>query len=211
MHCTGQTSTHARSFTSIHASVMIASPDICYASSAHGRRRCVNARHRPISSTTAVTGVVAHDLSVRGRVPGGSHSLKWTKGSDPETWRRPAARPRSALASVLFRILALPSRYDSAVRCTIRRVVVLQFEGLTRIALVALAAAVLGLDQQTLAHHRHRNRSYGGYCTATLNALTYGGWPIRERTRSHHLSRLMHSLGARARLSSWPSRSWMWK
>jgi hypothetical protein len=43
----------------------------------------------------------------------------------------------------------LPSRYDSAVRCTIRRVVVLQFEGLTRIALVALAAAVLGLDQQT--------------------------------------------------------------
>jgi hypothetical protein len=40
----------------------------------------------------------------------------------------------------------LPSLYDSAVRCTIRRVVVLQFEGLTRIALVALAAAVLGLD-----------------------------------------------------------------
>src|SRR5215204_373334 len=75
MHCTGQTSTHARSFTSIHASVMIARPDICYASSAHGRRRCVNARHRPISPTTAVTGVVAHDLSVRGRVPGGhTHS-----------------------------------------------------------------------------------------------------------------------------------------
>ena len=106
-----------------------------------------------------------------------AHSLKWTRGSDPETWRRPAARPRSAFASVLFRILALPSRYDSAVRCTIRRVVVLQFEGLTRIALVALAAAVLGLDQQTVAHHRHRNRSYGGYCTATLNALTCGGWP----------------------------------
>jgi len=41
------------------------------------------------------------------------------------------------------------------VRCTIRRVVVLKFEGLTRIALVALAAAVLGLDQQTVAHHRH--------------------------------------------------------
>ena len=55
--------------------------------------------------------------------------------------------------------------------------VVLQFEGLTRIALVALPDAVLGLDQQTVAHHRHRNRSYGGYCTATLNALTCGAWP----------------------------------
>ena len=66
-------------------------------------------------------------------------------------------------------------------RCTIRRVVVLQFEGLTRIALVALAAAVLGLDQQTVAHHRHRNRSYGGYCTATLNALTCTGGPIRGK------------------------------
>jgi hypothetical protein len=65
------------------------------------------------------------------------------------------ARPRSALASVLFLSLGLPSRYDSAVRCTIRRVVVLQFEGLTRIALVALSDAVLGLDQQTVAHDRH--------------------------------------------------------
>ena len=105
-----------------------------------------------------------------------AHSLKWTRGSNPETWRRSAARPRSAFASVLFRILGLPSRYDSAVRCTIRRVVVLQFEGLTRIALVALAAAVLGLDQQTVAHHRHRNRSYGCYCTATLNTLAVR-WP----------------------------------
>jgi hypothetical protein len=65
------------------------------------------------------------------------------------------ARLRSALASVLFPILGLPARYDSAVRRTIRRVVVPQFERLTRIALVALPDAVLGLDQQTIAHHRH--------------------------------------------------------
>jgi len=65
------------------------------------------------------------------------------------------AQPRSALASVLFCGLGLPTRYDPAVRCTIRGVVVLQFEGLTRIALVALADAVLEFDEQTIAHDRH--------------------------------------------------------
>ena len=36
---------------------------------------------------------------------------------------------------------------------------------------------------------------------------------VCQTMRSHHLSRLMHYLGARgrAKLSSWPSRSWMWK
>lgn len=65
------------------------------------------------------------------------------------------ARPRSALASVLFCVLGLPTHYDPAVRCTIRGVVVLQLEGLTRIALVALADAVLEFDEQTIAHDRH--------------------------------------------------------
>jgi hypothetical protein len=93
-----------------------------------------------------VTGVVADDLSVRGRVPGGRIHSSGPEALTLKLGDAPAARPRSAFASVLFRILGLPSLYDSAVRCTIRRVVVLQFEGLTRIALVALAAAVLGLD-----------------------------------------------------------------
>src|SRR5829696_8371466 len=66
------------------------------------------------------------------------------------------------------------------------------------------------------ADHRtppSRNRSYGGYCTATLNTLACAGGPIREKTRSHDLSRMMHYLAVRgrAKLSSWPSRSWMWK
>ncbi len=65
------------------------------------------------------------------------------------------ARPRSALASVLFSIFGLSPGNDPAVRRTIREVVVLQFEGLTRIALVALSDAILGLDQQTVAHDRH--------------------------------------------------------
>jgi hypothetical protein len=56
---------------------------------------------------------------------------------------------------MLFSIRGLPRGYDPAVRCTIREVVVLQFEGLTPIALVALADAVLGLDQQTIAHNCH--------------------------------------------------------
>jgi hypothetical protein len=65
------------------------------------------------------------------------------------------ARPRSALASVLFSIFGLSPGNDPAVRRTIREVVVLQFEGLARIALVALSDAIFGLDQQTVAHDRH--------------------------------------------------------
>jgi hypothetical protein len=65
------------------------------------------------------------------------------------------ARPRSALASVLVSVLTLLPRNDPTVRRTIRDVVVLQFEGLTRIALVAFSDTILGLDQQTIAHDRH--------------------------------------------------------
>jgi hypothetical protein len=61
----------------------------------------------------------------------------------------------SALASVLLIVFGLPLGYDAAMRCTIRGVVVLQFEGLTAIALVAFADTVLGLDQQTIAHDGH--------------------------------------------------------
>jgi hypothetical protein len=61
----------------------------------------------------------------------------------------------SALASVLFSVLGLSPGNDPAVRGAISVVVVLQFEGLTRIALVALSGAILGLDQQTIAHDRH--------------------------------------------------------
>jgi hypothetical protein len=42
MHCTGQTSTHARSFTSTHASVMMAIPDTIYLD----RLWCVLGRRR---------------------------------------------------------------------------------------------------------------------------------------------------------------------
>jgi hypothetical protein len=63
---------------------------------------------------------------------------------------------RSALTSVLFSIRVPPLGYDPAVGCTIRGIVIPQFEGLTRITLVAFADAILGLDQQTFAHDRHR-------------------------------------------------------
>lgn len=68
----------------------------------------------------------------------------------------------SALASVLFSILGLLLGYYSDVSCTIRRVIAVQFQGLTRITLVAHADAVLGLDQETIAHERHQIDLTGG-------------------------------------------------
>src|SRR4051812_37499251 len=55
MHCTGQTSTHARSFVSIHASVMIAIPATVAAP-------CASSADRPdISNTaTAYAGAMHH-------------------------------------------------------------------------------------------------------------------------------------------------------
>ena len=81
------------------------------------------------------------------------------------------ARPRLALASVLFAIFGLSPGDDPVVRRTIREVVVLQFEGLTRIALVALSDAILGLDQQTVAHDRHGMDPAGRSSAGVL--LTY--------------------------------------
>ncbi len=76
---------------------------------------------------------------------------------------RPAAQ-KSALAAQFVVGLGLPTGNDTAVRGAIGRVVLPQCEGLARVALVALADAFGGLDEQTITDHGHfRIVATGGF------------------------------------------------
>jgi len=117
-----------------------ASPEVGVVSQLRSTQQC------PVNQSGGYLGVLE---------PRRAEFLEGCSATRFPTQRGPDGSTRSALASVLFCALGLPTRYDPAVRCTIRGVVVLQFEGLTRIVLVALAAAVLEFDEQTIAHDRH--------------------------------------------------------
>jgi hypothetical protein len=79
--------------------------------------------------------------------------------------------PGSALAAVFVVGLGLPTGNDTAVRGAIGRVVLPQCEGLARLALVALADAFGGLDEQTITDLGHfRIVATGGFDGTEGNA-----------------------------------------